>query len=589
MSYFEFPNTRSYEGDLGYILKKLIELTKDYENFFKYNSIKFADPLQWDITKQYPAYMIVFDYDSGYCFISKKAVPSGIVLTNTDFWCLVGPLIIDADARLEIERILRFVSGIYESGTTATAVRNVDDYVIVSGDLWKVTEPINIGETYGEGFNVTHTTILGMINDRFPVGTSDLQDSAVTTAKINNGAVTTAKINDSNVTTAKINDGAVTTAKIGDSAVTTAKINDGAVTTAKIGDSAVTTAKINNGAITKQKLAPDRYLFIGDSWNADYHYSWGKKLANIMGLTLGTDCWNVAVPGGGMANNLLYTNTMSLVDGLTTAQKSSITKVLIVSGANDSAYSTSDIASGMNTFETYLFANLPNAEVYLVAGQWGFDSDTFRKGLLNAYNTYALTCNRIKFFDKCYCQFMDPYFMESDCIHPTEAGQDLFKYTLKNILLGGNYWDKKYDDLVAYVDMTGYYGAMGSGGTIWTIHGDISRAGTHIYTKGNDWITWEPGGYAMAFNTPAIIGKITGLNNLFQRRAEIKTVVGFRYKDSNNVKHQIQVPSTIIFKRTSGTEFEVYLRIDQPPEAGTTLLYEIARIPLDQMCDFTNV
>ena len=261
MAYFEFPHTRNYDGDLGYIIKKLIELTNDYENFFKYNSIKFADPLQWDITKQYEAYTIVFDYDSGYCFISKQPVPTGIALTNTDYWCLVGPLIIDADARLEIERILRFITGIYETGTTATAPRSVGDFVIVSGDLWEVTAPINIGETYGDGFNVQHCTILDMINSVFPIGTAQIQDDAVTTPKINDGAVTTPKIND----------GAVTTAKLDDEAVTTAKIDDGAVTTAKLDNAAITTAKIADGAVTKLKHAPDKYLFIGDSWTADYH------------------------------------------------------------------------------------------------------------------------------------------------------------------------------------------------------------------------------------------------------------------------------------------------------------------------------
>ena len=30
MAYFEFPHTRSYEGDLGFIIKKLMELTDKY-------------------------------------------------------------------------------------------------------------------------------------------------------------------------------------------------------------------------------------------------------------------------------------------------------------------------------------------------------------------------------------------------------------------------------------------------------------------------------------------------------------------------------------------------------------------------------
>lgn len=68
--------------------------------------------------------------------------------------------------------------------------------------------------------------------------------SAVTTAKINNGAITTDKLALS----------AVTADKIALSAVTTATINNGAVTTEKLALSAVTTATINNGAITIEKL-----------------------------------------------------------------------------------------------------------------------------------------------------------------------------------------------------------------------------------------------------------------------------------------------------------------------------------------------
>jgi hypothetical protein len=87
------------------------------------------------------------------------------------------------------------------------------------------------------------------------VGTSHLQDGAVTSDKIAAGAVITTKLADSNVTTAKIADSNVTTAKIADSNVTTAKIADSNVTTAKIADSNVTTAKIADSNVTTAKIA----------------------------------------------------------------------------------------------------------------------------------------------------------------------------------------------------------------------------------------------------------------------------------------------------------------------------------------------
>lgn len=174
MAYFEFPHTRNYDGDLGWVIKKIIELTDRYNDFFEYNSITFADPLQWDITKQYPPYQIVFDYDAGYSYISKRPVPAGVTITNPDYWCLVGPLIVDAYARSEIQTILEFITNIYEPTNIATAVRAVGDYVTANGQLYKVTAPINIGEGYTEGINVTKTTIETIIHEIIAADTASM-------------------------------------------------------------------------------------------------------------------------------------------------------------------------------------------------------------------------------------------------------------------------------------------------------------------------------------------------------------------------------------------------------------------------------
>lgn len=91
MSYFEFPHTRNYDGDLGYIIKKLDELNARYNNFFDYNSIKFHDPITWDIQTIYTAFEIVFDTQSQAFYISKTAVPAGIGINNNDFWTLITP------------------------------------------------------------------------------------------------------------------------------------------------------------------------------------------------------------------------------------------------------------------------------------------------------------------------------------------------------------------------------------------------------------------------------------------------------------------------------------------------------------------
>lgn len=94
--------------------------------------------------------------------------------------------------------------------------------------------------------------------DQVVAPTAGIENLAVTTGKLADGAVTTAKVTplssgayaDSSVITAKINDAAVTTAKIATDAVTTTVIADGAVTTNKVATSAVTYDKLQNTTTT---------------------------------------------------------------------------------------------------------------------------------------------------------------------------------------------------------------------------------------------------------------------------------------------------------------------------------------------------
>ena len=95
MSYFEFPHTRNYEGDLGFIIKKLEDLTQKYDTFFDYNAIRFHDPIEWTINEAYPAWNIVYDTISGYMLISLQPVPVGIDINNAEYWQRISPYAIE--------------------------------------------------------------------------------------------------------------------------------------------------------------------------------------------------------------------------------------------------------------------------------------------------------------------------------------------------------------------------------------------------------------------------------------------------------------------------------------------------------------
>jgi len=100
----------------------------------------------------------------------------------------------------------------------------------VSGTGFTLDEG-KMSAAYSDGTNITAVNLNTLQGS---IGTAQIADDAITTAKILNANVTTAKIANNAITTALILDDNVTTAKIPDDAITTAKIVNDAVTAAKL-------------------------------------------------------------------------------------------------------------------------------------------------------------------------------------------------------------------------------------------------------------------------------------------------------------------------------------------------------------------
>lgn len=79
-----------YDDALSYleILDKVRYKINEIIDGMDIYQIKFADPIYWDITKQYEPFTIVKDDNGSY--ISKQAVPAGISLTNQEYWQNIG-------------------------------------------------------------------------------------------------------------------------------------------------------------------------------------------------------------------------------------------------------------------------------------------------------------------------------------------------------------------------------------------------------------------------------------------------------------------------------------------------------------------
>ena len=75
MGVFEqFPYTNFHDLNLNWIIQELQKLTVSVQDFISINAIKYADPIQWDITRQYEKNTVVLDED-GNAYLSVQPVP----------------------------------------------------------------------------------------------------------------------------------------------------------------------------------------------------------------------------------------------------------------------------------------------------------------------------------------------------------------------------------------------------------------------------------------------------------------------------------------------------------------------------------
>lgn len=102
MSFFEFPHTRTYDSDLGFIIAKLRLLVDEYgtinawmtEHKYEYEQLRndvdglihnLVDVIvPWDSSIAYHIFSIV-EYQ-GTNYIAVQDVPVGAMITNTDYW-----------------------------------------------------------------------------------------------------------------------------------------------------------------------------------------------------------------------------------------------------------------------------------------------------------------------------------------------------------------------------------------------------------------------------------------------------------------------------------------------------------------------
>ena len=141
------PYTNFHDLNLDWIMEVLNEFNTKLTNFVSLATIKYADPIQWDITRQYETNTVVVD-SNGNAYLSVQPVPSGVSLDRTEFWTKIGNF-----DKLWANVKKAITPNDEGHSSTATAARAIDDLVWVDGLLVRITKAINADEAYVPGSN----------------------------------------------------------------------------------------------------------------------------------------------------------------------------------------------------------------------------------------------------------------------------------------------------------------------------------------------------------------------------------------------------------------------------------------------------
>lgn len=139
-----------------YTIKKMDEKLDDYRS---YSTIKYADPIEWNITTQYETNTVVINSD-GTAYLSVQPVPSGIAITNTDYWTPIGNF-----SELWNDLKASICSIDLGSSTTATQAIAEGDLFFMQNDLYQALNDISAGSLIVDGGNAEKKTLEDVIKD----------------------------------------------------------------------------------------------------------------------------------------------------------------------------------------------------------------------------------------------------------------------------------------------------------------------------------------------------------------------------------------------------------------------------------------
>lgn len=490
----KYNYTDFHELNLDWLIAAIKQMEYELENFVSINAVKYADPIAWDITRQYEKNTIVIDPITGTAYISAKPVPMGVALSNTEFWNVVFDL-----GRFITLAAQNFANS-YESvlTTTATVPTNKGDWVVWNSLLYEALNDIHVGDMYVEDGNIKRATVEYFVdklentltqeihdreseNVRIELELSDLIASEVTARETAQGnlanLVTSDKTNlvaainevsdalDSEITDRETKQGDLTTLNTTDKTNLVGAINEeytyahnsvniindrtGWLADLNTTDKSNLVAAINevntqaaNIAGVVNRLDKRKFIFIGDSYmhgdsgNQSAEYVPFVSIAcNNLGLTLNTDYWVSAVGGTGFTTS--PTNFLTQLTSVSVPNEGAITDIIVLGGYNDNTETADNIKAAIQSFCSYAHGRFTHARVHI-----GMFANTYnaslKENLVKVLEAYSGALANYGFINNSQYALHNYSWFTTDSVHPNQYGQNQMAELLEHYLVNNS-------------------------------------------------------------------------------------------------------------------------------------------------------
>lgn len=362
--------------------------------------------------------------------------------------------------------------------------------------IYELDDAANLADGYNNAMEIIDGAYQQQnedIGDILPIGTSGIENGAVTTNKISTAAVTGEKIANGAITNDKLSDDFIFPGtSLPDNAVTTPKIADGAVTIPKIAASAfdATPTSESDNLVNSGNI----YSYV-QSAIADIPEGNGRSLKNVVligdSYTDELDTTLYANIGTALKNNFPQTTFYNIADGgssftfggirgknfaqqLTAAltevpENVTIDEIWVIGGRNDAGSQKSAIKTGCNT----LITNFKNSRFYATAimrffpmlYDWSWINYSCQM-VINTIEECASTESKCWVAQGCYswglgekARLYDISGKPSNDIHPNQTGCNEFATRIYNAALNNNpyTWRNREESQTVFSDCTCFF------------------------------------------------------------------------------------------------------------------------------------